>query len=395
MFKCYLIIFFCSLSISAVAQRHIIGQEATNLALKNRINTTPAELELQQQQQLLKGSVGIDNPELEYEIDPYDPTVLGVIIPLRFPSVYLSRKGLQKERIKLSELLLRLNQNEINRLAQNTYAEVQFLTARAALLTQQDSLYQFIKNAAQRSFQAGQINKLEELFASNEANNVSNELQMVLNELAAQKKALAYLTNLNEEFTVDALQPFSVDSLLFAVSDSMPGTIQQQLLQQQIIISQKQLRVEKAELLPQVNTGPLFGLQNAHAGTKRLGLRVGVSVPLWFGQNRSRIKAAQTGIQLAEAQKNRELQNLQRDYQLTLSSVTRAQKSIAYYSNIATKQANEIMETALRLFEAGQVSYIEALRNIVTAYQTKAGYLETIRSYNQAVIELKYLTGNF
>jgi len=395
MFKCYLLIVFCFLANSGFSQRRISAEDAIGLAFQNRINTTPAELGLQQQQQLLRGSNSFDNPELEYEIDPYDPTVLGVIVPLRLPNVYSSRKRLQKERIKLSELLLRLNNNEINRLVQNTYTEVQFLNARAVLLAGQDSLYQSIKNAAQRSFQAGQINKLEELFASNEANNVNNELQLIINELAAQKKALSYIINFNEDFTFDTFQPLSLDSLLYSVSDSIPAAVQQQILQQQIAISQKQLKVEKAELLPQVNAGPLFGLQNADEGSKKLGFRLGVSIPLWFGQNKSRIRAAQTGVQLAEAQRRRGLQDLQRDYQLTKSSVTRAQKNISYYNTIAIKQADEITETALRLFLGGQVSYIETLRNIIIAYQTRSNYLETIRSYNQAVIELRYLTGNF
>jgi len=395
MFKSYFLIVFAFLSVSGISQRLLTSEEVVNLATQNRVNTNPAQLSLQQQQQLLKGSNGFNNPELEYEIDPYDPTVLGVIVPLSLPHVYSTRRGLQKERIKLSELMLRLNLNEINRLVQNTYSEVQFLNARAQLLRGQDSMYQSIKNAAERSFQAGQINKLEELFASNEANNVTNQLNLVINELDAQKKALGYLINLNEDFRVDTLKPLTVDAILNVAKDSMPGSVQQQILQQQISIYEKQLKVARAELLPQVNAGPLFGLQNPSEGSKKLGFRLGVSVPLWFGQNRSRIQAAQTGVQLAVAESKRGLQNLQRDYQLTFSTLSRTQKSIDYYNTTAMKLADEIMQTAFRLFQAGQVSYIETLRNIITAYQTKSNYLETIRTYNQAVIELKYLTGNF
>ena len=396
MFKCCLILVFSFAYISGFAQRIITAQDAINLAFQNRTNLAPAELSLQQQQQLLKSSAGFDNPELEYEIDPYDPTVLGVIVPLRLPTVYSSRKRLQKERIKLSELFLRLNRNEIFRLVRNTYTEVQFLQARSNLLMHQDSLYQTIKNAAGRSFQAGQINKLEELFASNEANNLHNELNMSLNELAAQKRALTYLMNFKENFSLDTFQPSPVDTIsLYSMNDTLITSIQQEVLQQQIAVTQKQLQVEKAELLPQVNAGPLFGLQAPHGdASKRLGLRVGLSVPLWFGQNRSRIQAARTGVQLAEAERKRDLQNLQRDYQLSMSTVSRTKQSIEYYNQTAIKQSDEITQTALRLFQAGQVSYIETLRNIIIAYQTKANYLETIRRYNQAVIELRYLTGN-
>ncbi len=119
-----------------------------------------------------------------------------------------------------------------------------------------------------------------------------------------------------------------------------------------------------------------------------------MSVPLWYNQNRARIKAAQTAVQLADAQRRRQVQDLNREYSILLAQLLREQKSLQYYTTIANLQANEISQTAIRLFQAGQMNYIETVRNIITAYQTKANYLETIRNFNQALIELKYLNGS-
>jgi cobalt-zinc-cadmium resistance protein CzcA len=332
---------------------------------------------------------------LEFEIDPYDPMVLGVLMPLRLPGVYASRSGLQKERIRLSELMLQLNQYEINRLVQNTYNEVQYLYARVNLLQQQDSLYQSIKTAAKRNFEAGQINKLEELFASNEANNLHNELERTLIELPAQKRALSYILNYRTDFIVDSFRAMTTDPMLLSILDTISNSIRPQILQQQVVVSQKELKAERAELLPQINTGPLFGLQQPHGeGTKRQGWRVSLSMPIWRSQNRARIQAAQTGVQLAEAQRRREIQDLNREYTVAMSQLLREQKSLQYYATVANQQAVDITQTALRLFEAGQVNYIETMRNIITAFQTRVNYLETIRNFNQALTELKYLNGS-
>jgi cobalt-zinc-cadmium resistance protein CzcA len=73
--------------------------------------------------------------------------------------------------------------------------------------------------------------------------------------------------------------------------------------------------------------------------------------------------------------------------------VLREQKSIQYYTTIANQQAQDITATALRLFGAGQMNYIETVRNIIIAFQTRTNYLEAIRNFNQAIIELKYLNG--
>jgi cobalt-zinc-cadmium resistance protein CzcA len=320
--------------------------------------------------------------------------VLGVLMPVRLPSVYASRRSLQKERIRLSELMLSLNQYEITRLVQNTYNEVQYLYARVSLLMQQDSLYQNIKTSAKRYFDAGQINKLEELFASNEANNVRNELERASIELPAQKRALSYILNTKEDFVVDSLSPISTDTMLLALLDTVPNAIRVQIWQQQIAVGQQQLKAERAELLPQFNTGPLFGLEKPHGeGNKRQGWRVSLSIPLWRSQNRARIQAAQTGVQVAEAQRQREIQELNREYSTTLAQVLKEQKSIQYFTTVANKQAADITTTALRLFQAGQMNYTETLRNVIIAFQTKANYLEAIRNFNQAVIELKYING--
>ncbi|MCW3079439.1 TolC family protein [Segetibacter sp.] len=395
MYKFLLTIAWALSITTCFSQQLLTRQQAYTLAGANRVNTDAAQLDLLRQQQLLKGSRGFDNPELEFEIDPYDPMVLGVLMPLRLPGVYASRSGLQKERIRLSELMLQLNQYEINRLVQNTYNEVQYLYARVNLLQQQDSLYQSIKTAAKRNFEAGQINKLEELFASNEANNLHNELERTLIELPAQKRALSYILNYRTDFIVDSFRAMTTDPMLLSILDTISNSIRPQILQQQVVVSQKELKAERAELLPQINTGPLFGLQQPHGeGTKRQGWRVSLSMPIWRSQNRARIQAAQTGVQLAEAQRRREIQDLNREYTVAMSQLLREQKSLQYYATVANQQAVDITQTALRLFEAGQVNYIETMRNIITAFQTRVNYLETIRNFNQALTELKYLNGS-
>ena len=394
MFRYLLLPGFILLATACFSQQILTRQQATTLASANRVNTDAAQLDVLRQQQLLKGSRGFDNPELEYEIDPYDPMVLGVLMPLRLPNVYASRSGLQRERISLSQLMLQLNQFDVNRLVQNTYNEVQYLYARVNLLQQQDSLYQNIKSAAQRNFEAGQINKLEELFASNEANNLRNELERTLIELPAQKRALSYILNYSTDFIVDSFTAITTDPVLLTLLDTISNSIRPQILQQQVVVSQKELKAERAELLPQINTGPLFGLQTSASDQRKLGWRVSLSMPLWFSQNRARIQAAQTGVQIAEAQRRRQIQDLNREYTTALSQLFREQKSLQYFTTIANQQAVDITQTALRLFQAGQVNYIETMRNIITAYQTKVNYLETIRNFNQALTELKYLNGS-
>ncbi|MBA4146250.1 MAG: hypothetical protein C0523_10830, partial [Cytophaga sp.] len=57
------------------------------------------------------------------------------------------------------------------------------------------------------------------------------------------------------------------------------------------------------------------------------------------------------------------------------------------------KQTDEIITTAKRFFESGQTDYINYLRNTNDAYLIKIRYLAALQNYNQAIINLYYLTG--
>lgn len=348
-------------------------------------------LELQQQQQLLRTTGGLDNPEVELEQSPYEGLLLGIQQRLRFPGVYASQKALQRERIQLARLMIRMNENEIKRLVRNNYLQLQYLTARSALLNSQDSLYNAIKIAAKRNFDAGQINKLQELFASNEADKIRNELNRNLIDLQTQRIAFGYFTDLTDSFTVEPLPTLPIDSLQFRLFDSTLNTLPLQVLQQQVNIARQELKVQRGESLPEITAGPLFPLSSDYK--QAIGYRLGISVPLWRGQNRARVNAAKTGIELAEAQRQREIRNISREYQLAYANMIKEQASLNYYNTIALNQSKEIIETALRLFSAGEMDYIEALRNIITAFETKVNYLETLKDFNEALIELKYLNG--
>src|SRR5688572_7859915 len=100
MYRFYLLIFFLSSSVAGISQRLITTEEAVNLSLQNKINVMPSTLELQQQQ-LLKTTGGLDNPEVELEQSPYEGLLLGIQQRLRLPGVYASQKALQRERIQL------------------------------------------------------------------------------------------------------------------------------------------------------------------------------------------------------------------------------------------------------------------------------------------------------
>jgi outer membrane protein, heavy metal efflux system len=157
------------------------------------------------------------------------------------------------------------------------------------------------------------------------------------------------------------------------------------------LINQKTIEVEKANALP----GFMVGYYNQGSRETNLGLRwrVGVSIPLWAGQYKSRIAAAQTGQEIAKQRTEAQTQVISADLQAAQSDLKKFQNSLTFYETIALQQANEIISTARRFFESGQTDYINFLRTTNDAYQIRLRYVETLRSYNQSILTINYLTG--
>jgi outer membrane protein TolC len=386
----YVFLFFLSILLyrTSAAQRLLTKEDAVNLALNNGRNLRAANLSVQQQQQLLGGSAGFESPQLQYQLSPYgEGAQIGVQQNISFPSLYRNRKALQNERIRLAQLQLLGSQYELKREVRLSFLQLQFFIERMRLLTYQDSIYAAIKNASRRFFDAGQINKLEELQATTQADAVRNELLRSEADLEAELQIFRFYTGYTDSIIITPIEAY----LFSPVSDTMINNVQQQILTQQIAINERELRVAKGSLLPELQAGLLFPTISDYQ--RPVGYQFGLTIPIWRGQNRSRVAAAETGIEIARAQQELEKQRLTTQYRQAVTNYNRELQSLTYFNSTALAQARAIIETSQRLFGGGELNYIESLRNLQTAFDIFTNHLETHRAYNEAVINLSYLNG--
>lgn len=370
------------------AQRLITREEAVQLALNNQRNLKAANLSVQQQQQLLRGSAGLESPQLQFQVSPYDEGAqIGVQQNLSFPSVYRNRKVLQNERVRLAQLQLQGSQYDLKRAVLLSYLQLQYFIEKKRLLQFQDSIYNAIKISAKRFFDAGQINKLEELQATAQADAVRNQLFRTQADLEAENQIFRFYTVYTDSIITSPIEIY----VFVPSSDTVINNVQQKILQQQIVINERELGVAKTGLLPELQAGVLFPTINQYE--RPVGYQIGLTIPIWRRQNRSRISAAETGIEIARAQQELEQQQLNAQYRQALTNYQRELQSLTYYNNTALPQARAIIETSQRLFGGGQLNYIESLRNLQTAFDIFTNHLDTHREYNEAVIKLNYLNG--
>jgi len=387
MFRGLILLLLIFLFQQGYSQRLITLDESVNLAINNQRNLKAANLTVQQQQELLRGAAGLESPQVFGEATPYEPLIFGVQQTLSLPSVYRNRKALQTEQIRLAQLQLQGSQYDLKRDVRLSYLQLQYFSEKRRLLLFQDSIYREIKLAAKRFFDAGQINKLEDLQAASQADQISNELTRTELDMQAESQLLKFYMNVSDSIIVERLQNYVFESS----TDTSITNIQQQILRQQIAIGERELKLQRSQLLPEFQGGVSFPTSKEYE--RLVGYQFGITIPLWQRQNRSRIAAAKTGIEIARAQQELEGQRLNAQYRQTLNQYQRDLQSLSYFNTTALPQARAIMETSQRLFQGGELNYIESLRNLQSAFDIFFNHLDTHRGLNETVIQLNYLNG--
>jgi cobalt-zinc-cadmium resistance protein CzcA len=95
-----------------------------------------------------------------------------------------------------------------------------------------------------------------------------------------------------------------------------------------------------------------------------------------------------------ESQKDKNLDQLSREYTSYLAQLNKYSNSLTYFQETALPQANWLESTALKSYKAGEIEYDEMLQNAQQAWQIREQYVQEILAYNQTVIQIETILGN-
>lgn len=381
----------CSTPIALIAQEILSENEVVTLALNHSPLLKAADLQTAQRKALQKTAFNLPNPEIMAESPTGTFYAVGVLQSLEFPTVYWKQAQLLKQQSALSAEEKKLTTADIKRLIRSLYLNVQYEQLLLNQFKYQDSLYYQIQHAAKRQFDAGVIDHLEKTFAELQYGEIHNQYVQGVNLLNASAKQLLLYTGATTEIRVAQLskaQPVAMNADTTALLQS-PFL---QYSRQNQRVNQQQLSLARHRVMP----GLVFGHLNQ--GEKETEtyyrFRVGFTVPLWFWQYSGDIKAAKVGVALGEQQLLVQQQQLTADLQTALSQYTSAQQALAYYETQGLRQADDLIQTARRFFESGNTDFVTYIRTINDAYAIKKKFLETLRDYNQSIINIHYITGD-
>ncbi len=394
MFRNSFILFLTGfISLPALSQQLLTESNAINKALTNNKNILAASLQVKQQEQLLKSSINIPNPEFFLESPTGNFYTGSITQSFEFPTVYLNQYRLQKEQIGIALKEKQLTEAALKYRVKVLYLEVQFTDSLTKQLYLEDTLYEKIMLSAVRQFKAGQIDYLQQAYAETQYGEIHNKYGQMLSRAASLKLQLQWLTGIKDSIIVSPLVITKQEAQFFSLPDS---TILQknptvQLLEQQKNVSLQNIELQKSKALP----GLAFGYFNQGERSTLFfnRFRLGVTIPLWFSQYRSNVTAAKTEQQVIQSKQQGLQQELTSQVINTTNEMQINWQSVQYYQQIGLRKAEEVLKTSKRFFVSGEIDYINLLRNSNDAYTVYQKYLEAIRNYQLSIINHQYLMG--
>jgi cobalt-zinc-cadmium resistance protein CzcA len=399
---------FTALPATAQNAKPLSLDECISLALASNPRLQRADLEIGQNKALQRTAFDPAKTNLTITQDPTSggniDNSLGISQSFSFPTVYTAQSKVLKAQTAVSERSRALTQNELIRDVKLAYYQLLFARNKASQLQSQDSLYQKFSERAALRYKTGETSYLEQLSAINATKEIQLSRQQALADVAIAQAELAQLVNNGNpveiaNVTLDKVQIAS--SLDTAMVHQNPLF---DLYRERVNLAGTQVKAERSKFLPDLSVGYrqqlLIGAYNPadinrtyFPGTRMAGFEIGVSVPLFYGAQSARVKAARFNQQMIQSDQTLAALQLNKQYAQQIQEYLKYQQALDYYQGSGLKQASEQIRIAAFAYSKGEIGYVEFIQNTTQALNIRLQYLQALRDYNNSIIELSYLRG--
>jgi len=391
----YIVFIFLLIAFSSKGQVSVTLDSAIASAMRTHPQIQFSQQEIEQQKALKRGSFNLENPSLGMEAPYGKKFEFGVQQNFQNPVIYIQQAKLGKQNVLLSESNQQVTKWQLIRDVRTVYLNMQYAEIRVKQLSYQDSIFHNLFVAAERRYNAGDAGLLEKVSAETKSKEIENFFKQAKADLQNAQLQLQLITGL-KDVTISSKDEITKTTTTIPIEIKLDSTAisQSPLLsyfEQNTLVNKQNLRLQKSKVLPGLSIGYLNQVGSEQPTNFRM--RYGVTLPLWFWTYSSQIKAAKYQYQMSQSQYAIAQKTYSSEYTQALNDFSKYSSSLNYFEQTGLQQADTIISTAKRSYDAGEISYIIYMQSLNQAFEIKLSYIETIRNYNQSIIELNYLKG--
>ncbi|GHT40762.1 transporter [Bacteroidia bacterium] len=378
--------------------------ECIRLAMDNNLTLKSGRMAIERAKELQATAFNIDKTGFSMSQDPTaggsPDNSLSVSQSFAFPTVYTTRHRLLKAETNLEKARLEVLVNELVKEITGAYYQLLHAKENIKILQEQDRIYQQFVFLASAKYHAGETNRLEVMQAERLYNENKMEMQKAGKELQNIQLTLQQWLNTNE-----IIEPQEDSLPVMAFSPLHPLDISQtpsnRIYENQLKVSEKNLSLQRQEFLPEFNFALrsqflLKGFNPYSIERERfepgnfMGFEVGISLPLFFGEQRAKTRAAQKEVEMLRTEQENALSSLQKEYQTGINAYENAKASVDYYINTGNKQAEEMAIISQLAYEKGEIGYVEYIQNLKTVIEIHLQYANAVNELNRSIIRLNF-----
>jgi len=395
-------------TISAQEQKKISLHDAIQMALDSNLSVRSATYVSGAQKMLKGASWDIPKTEIQGQYGQINSfkkdNIFTVSQSFAFPMVYIRQNKLSDANIRNAGWQLKGTMLEVSVQVKQVYLQMAYLYSRHRLLVYQDSLYAGFLHAAELRATSGETNRLEMITARTQGLEIKNQLQQAMADIGINIRKLQTLLNsgIAARPSDSVLRRFEftppADSLALIANPSLAQ------IRQQVEVARIEKQLESSRMMPDLNIGyfsqTMLGTQEIGGvsrtfgkGDRFTGVQAGIAIPLWAGPSIAKIKAAKMQEQASRANADYYSGSLSNNYRSLLDEYAKFSASVDYYEQNAVPEANLIIEQATRSYKAGALDYLDYILTLNAAIDIRQNYLEALRSFNQTIINIDYITG--
>ncbi|MDA3928175.1 MAG: CusA/CzcA family heavy metal efflux RND transporter [Prolixibacteraceae bacterium] len=368
--------------------------EALELAYENNRELKAYELNVGEQKALIPASFSIEKTNLYYEYDEnnaadngYPLGVVGIDQSFSFPTVYSAQKKVALINVDVYRNELERQRHMLSKEVSQAYYQILFLKNKQQKYNFIDSIYSNYSNAAETSYKSGNVSYLEMLNSRSKHQKVKLMQSQLLSDLDRAHEHLQSLIQTDSAFTIpfEDLQKLKTQTVIL---ETAPGyQVMEQLARKEEALT----KVEKNKLMPDVNLGYFNGTNRYDNAQRYYGFQVGLGLPLFFGEQKARIKASSFAHEAAlNRQENYKFQYLAKVNALN-TELNKYEEVLNYYLSDGKHLSQEIIVSAQKSFDAGAIDFFRFVQSIDNAIEIELNYLENLSEYNRVVLEINYL----
>lgn len=292
------------------------------------------------------------------------------------------KNALVSRQVETGTFYRRIVEKEVVAEVKRAWAYYLYAFNLCSLYKDQNQLAEQLQRMGELRYQQGEITLLEKNMTTTMAADLKNRLYQ------AQEEEKLALARLNWACYTDrpvlpadtALTQFAVDYQVATFSEAHLSYYESLAGE-----AKAQLNVERSRFFPELSFGyvrqdilPLKGLNS---------WMVGVSFPLYFLPQHSKVKQAKTMAFIARTEAEANTRALYNKVYEAMANLRRQSESLRYYTTSALKEADELMKVANLQLQHSETNVTEFIQAVTVARDIHRGYIETVYQYNIAALE--------